>query len=464
MEILSVGIDIGTTTTQLIFSKITVSNLTGSLSMPNVKITNKEIIYRSDIYFTPMISEGKINLSEIKKIVDREYKKAKVKKESIEIGAIIITGEAARKENAKPVLNAISEFAGDFVVETAGADLESILAAYGAGTDEASKEALDKVINFDIGGGTTNCAIFEAGKNVDAFALDIGGRLIRFNEALEVCYISKKLEPIVKNMSLNICVGEKPKFYELKALTDKLANILIDIAKNNRLEESIECLFIEHKNKAIKANTLMFSGGVSEFIYKSDDIKSLEEAVKYGDIGALLGFSIREALKRSASKVILPREKIRATVIGAGSYSVAVSGSTIVFDEECIPIKNIPIVKLPENISNILSDEIINKVNMYRESIVALAFKGKKSPSYIEIKEIASNIIKLLGKRTQPIIVVIQNDFAKALGQTMMNMLRDSRKIICIDGIKVENGDYIDIGKPVASVLPVVIKTLIFNM
>ena len=95
------------------------------------------------------------------------------------MGAVIITGETARKSNSSKVLQALSGYAGDFVVATAGPDLESIIAGKGAGTETLSREHRGNIVNFDIGGGTSNLAMFRAGDVVDTACFDIGGRLIK---------------------------------------------------------------------------------------------------------------------------------------------------------------------------------------------------------------------------------------------------------------------------------------------
>jgi Ethanolamine utilization protein, possible chaperonin protecting lyase from inhibition len=131
-----------------------------------------------------------------------------------------------------------------------------------------------------------------------------------------------------------------------------------------------------------------------------------------------------------------------------------------------LPIKNIPIIKLEDKI---LSNEesiykyITSKIRMYTDTLVAIAFRGQESPSYKQIQTMACGIIKSFEVlKSQPIIVVVENDFAKALGQTIRSKY-SNKDIICIDGISTSNGDYIDIGKPIAGAIPVVVKTLIFN-
>ena len=141
-ELLSVGIDIGTSTTQLILSKLTLENRAAPFTVPQVAIGEREVLYRSHIHFTPLLSDTVIDAEGVRAIVGEEYRKSGYDKSQVDTGAVIITGETARKENAKEVLSALSAFAGDFVVATAGPDLESILAARGAGTDQYSKEHL----------------------------------------------------------------------------------------------------------------------------------------------------------------------------------------------------------------------------------------------------------------------------------------------------------------------------------
>lgn len=468
-EIISLGIDIGTTTTQVIFSKFTVKNINAAFFIPKVEITNKVILHKSHIYFTPLTLDENIDLEGVTKIVREEFKKAGINKSSISTGAIIITGETARKDNAKIMAHELSDILGDFVVALAGPDLESILAGFGAGTYEISKKLKKRVINFDVGGGTTNACLFNCGEREDCFALDLGGRLIRFDKDGKVVYISEKIKFIISNLSLNIKIGDTVKFHEIKKLTDKMARMFLQLSGINKLARDTDNLFICHRNKGISADYITFSGGVSEYIYTDKEISNEKDAFRFGDIGPLLGYSIRDVFREYNDMIIAPNEKIRATVIGAGNHSISISGSTVTFDEKILPIKNVPIVRIP---SRYFKDDCIKKmgafiqseISVYDEIPVAISFDGPKIPSYSQIKIIADQIIKAFESlMDQPIIVVIQNDFAKALGQTIKNKLGERKRIVCIDGISTSNGDYIDIGKPVAGIIPVVVKTLIFK-
>ncbi|GBG56419.1 ethanolamine ammonia-lyase [Sporomusaceae bacterium FL31] len=464
-EFLSVGIDIGTTTTQVIFSKITVESKITALVASEVKIAQTDIVYKSRVHFTPLLSREVIDMVSLKAIVSSEYQAAAVRKGAIATGAIIITGETARKENAEEVLRELAEFAGDFVVATAGPDLEGILAGCGAGARDQSKIFTDHVINFDIGGGTTNAAVFFDGEVIDSFALDIGGRLIQLDSGGRITYISDKLKSVISGLRLKLLVGEIPTVKQLRRLTDFLAAGLIAITENKPINPDIGSLFIHHRHKGLVPNYMMFSGGVAEFIYGNVSVTTLQEIRQFGDIGPLLGQSIRAAFEQYRSRFLLPKEKIRATAVGAGSHSVKISGSTIVCNEAVLPLKNIPIIQAGHAKSEIadICSAIRARSGLYKVTNAAIAFQGPACPTYDEIKELARVIIAVNAHSNEAIIVVVENDFAKALGQTINILTKNSKPVICLDKIKVDCGDYIDIGKPIGNVVPVIIKTMIFK-
>lgn len=472
-SMLSVGIDLGTSTTQMVISKLTVNNMASAFTIPRIEITNKEVIFRSEIIFTPLKEPKIIDVEAIKEFLDRQYLKSGIEKSEIQIGAVIITGETARKENSSSVLQAMSGYAGDFVVATAGPDLESIIAAKGAGAQKYSKDYHTTVANLDIGGGTTNIAVFKDDDLLDTACFDIGGRLVRVNsKTQEITYIAPKLKVIIQKEQWPIEEG-------MIASKEKLAPILktlVAVLENSvGIGEKNPYYDLLITNKGLKIATeidfLSFSGGVADCIQANQ-----LEMFHYGDIGLLLGEEIFHSLLFSKKQVIPSIETIRATVVGAGSHTTKVSGSTITYQADTLPIKNSPVCKLAKSDEEkdcvALAAIIKEKSTWYtadnEEQLIALGIHGKRNPTFQEIIELAKAIV--VGSQEQisqkiPLLIMVQEDNAKALGQALFSYLPSGYPFVCLDGIQVENGDYVDVGKPIVqgSVLPVVVKTLVFE-
>jgi len=473
-KLLSVGIDIGTSTTQLVLSELHIENMASAFTIPRITITEKEVIFKSEILFTPILDNNLIDADKIKQFVKEQYQKAGVKKNDIQTGAIIITGETVRKENARKVAEALSGFAGDFVVATAGPDLESIIAGKGAGTHSYSIKHHTTAVNLDIGGGTTNLVSFYDGDILDTGCFDIGGRLIKVKDNNLVTYISPKLEKIIASEQLNLHVNQSINMPDL----DKLLSIMVQVLENSLgIGEKSRYYDLLITNKDIqnkrKVEAVSFSGGVADYI--TPDTK--EELFKYGDIGILLGRKIAASKLVQHFEIVPSIETIRATVVGAGSHTTDVSGSTITYIDNILPLQNIPVLKLSQDDENKTeisetSEIIQEKINWFEmegeQQVIALALEGMKNPNFQYIQDLATTLVKGLAKiieKGDPLIILVKEDMAKALGHSLYAQLPAAYPFVCIDSIHVRNGDYIDIGNPIAEgkALPVVIKTLVFN-
>lgn len=474
-NIISVGIDVGTSTTQLVFSNLTIENTASITAIPKIQIMDKKVIYRSKIHFTPLLSETKIDGEAIGKIIELEYKNANIPYEKVDTGAVIITGETARKENATEISNTLSGLAGDFVVATAGPDLESIIAGKGAGAGKLSKEQGCTVVNLDIGGGTTNIAVFKNGEVIDTACIDIGGRLLKFKDStLNISYASNKLKILAKEIGIELVNGRNISKEEIQRLCQRMGNIIGEslglIPETDLLSKMLTGTPLRND---YTVDYLSFSGGVADCIFNTE----IETPFKYGDIGVILGKEIKNLPWFKKSKVFKGNETINATVVGAGTHTTEISGSTITITPSVLPLKNIPILRLTQEGEELsldnLKQQITQKLDWFRlkngQQQVALAFKGKKNPSFEEVQRLAQVVLQGIENKLpieKPLIIVVENDMAKILGQCIQSHLKLKRDVVCIDSIKVDNGDYIDIGKPLANgkVVPVIIKTLVFNI
>ena len=471
--ILSVGIDIGTSTTQLIFSRLTIENRASSYTVPRIQIVDKEVIYRSLIYFTPLKSNTEIDADAVKRIVRDEYHSAGIRPEEVQTGAVIITGETARKQNANDVLEALSDLAGDFVVATAGPDLESVLSARGAGSDKLSEEHRTTVANLDVGGGTTNIAVYQKGTLRGVCCLDIGGRLIKAAEG-RLTYLYPKIQDLAKKHGIDLKVGDPADVEKLRRVCALMADQLAQSLHLKPMDEAHAGLYT-NGGKPLPAEpeiqAITFSGGVADCVYQ----KMEGDLFRYGDIGVLLGQAIRENPDLRSVQLFQAAETIRATVVGAGEHTTEVSGSTIHYAEGKLPIKNIPILKVSEEDEASLETfrtSITRQMPLYQPEgqleQIAIAFSGETRTSFAEVQKLAAAIIdaaKEVVASKYPLILVVEADIGKVLGNALNVLLDYKKDVICIDGIKTLSGDYVDIGEPVAEghVVPVVIKTLIFN-
>lgn len=475
-KLLSVGIDVGTSTTSLIFSHLTIENRAGFFSVPSVEITDKEVIYQSPVYRTPLVDSSLIDGSALCRIIEKEYGHAGVNASQVKSGAVIITGESARKENASMVLEELSGFAGDFVVSTAGPDLESVIAGQGSGAQQYSRVHNVPVVNLDIGGGTTNVVLLDGDEVLARGCLDIGGRQVTVDDRGRITYISPSAGRIEAACGLSLKVGDTADQRKLERLCDGMCQVieqLLGSVPETELLESIRTrgaqVFERPSGRPIRY--LCFSGGVADCVYHPG-----REPFAYGDIGVLLAAAIRRSGMFQKYRVIQADETIRATVIGAGSYTTTISGSTVDYSENLFPRKNVPVLKLTAAEEERLwqGDEgfVREKAGWFlkqtQASEMVLAIHGKRNPDYEELKCLAEAIgggLHPVLEPGAPLMVILRLDIAKALGQLLKRKLHGARPVLSLDGIIVEQNNFVDFGSPVMNglVVPVVVKTLVFD-
>lgn len=472
--ILSVGIDIGTTTTQVVFSRLVMENTASYFAVPSVSIIDKQVVYKSEIYLTPLKTPSLIDGDAVRDLVAKEFGKAGYTPADTKTGAVIITGESARKENAAIVLEKLSDFAGDFVVSTAGPDLEAIVAGKGSGAQQYSKEYHCTAVNLDIGGGTTNIVLFDCGDVIAKGCLDIGGRLIRIDAEGMISYVSQSAALFAEWKGVAIHVGDKADLTALARVCEGMAQLLeqeLGLAPQDPLLFRVQTPGSTFFDIPKPISAILFSGGVADCIYKT-----AEDPLQYGDIGVILGEVIRKGPLCSAFRMISPKETIRATVVGAGMYTTSLSGSTITYTGDCFPLKNVPVLRLSDAEEEecfaghweTASKRVQWLIRQSGSQTIMIAMKGRPNPTYASVKTLAAALGTLAGECLNPgvpFLLVMECDMAKALGQAMVGLLQKKYNVVVLDSIRAEDGDYMDLGKPLMDglVIPVVVKTLIFG-
>ncbi|WP_170318253.1 ethanolamine ammonia-lyase reactivating factor EutA [Paenibacillus thalictri] len=476
--ILSAGIDIGTSTTKLILSRFSLMNTAGASHVPRIEIIGKQVFYKSPVYRTPLRAPMLIDMEAVQSIVRKEYAKAGIKPQDIRTGAVIITGEAATKLNAEQMIHILAAEAGEFLVATAGPDLEAIIAAKGSGAYQYSKQTGKTVANIDIGGGTANIAVYQSGYLKGTCTLHIGGKLIELEKA-RIKAISPPMQNLLAQLGHSLSTGDPVHLDDIHDVIKEIIRVMIRTLVRILGGEAggpDQVLLLGHPpDWGIPIDEIMFSGGVSECMYGLETHSEQAQNAVYEDIGFMLAESLRQSAGLKRWKWITPVETVRATVLGAGMHTSEISGATIHAEGSRLPVKNLPVYhlelhdRLPsgKQIVHQAMEQALRTYDPQREGInFALYITGLTALRFREVQQLAGWLLesyRLQPNQLEPLVVVLANDMAKVLGQTLQAM-NPGRDIVCIDQVLVEHGDYLDIGSKLQSeVVPVVVKTLAFH-
>ncbi|MGE5140107.1 MAG: ethanolamine ammonia-lyase reactivating factor EutA [Rudaea sp.] len=470
-ELLSVGLDVGTTTTQIVFSKILLRNVAPALQVPRIGISDRRILYQSPIHLTPLATRDRVDIGRLETIVGEEYRRAGFDPSQVETGAVIVTGEIAKKENAAEILQALGRFAGEFVVTVAGPRVEAQMAGRGSGAAAWSREHYARVTNVDIGGGSANAAIFELGNTLAAAAMNIGGRIIEIDRATgRIRHIADPARKIIQHHALPITVGAPAELGPLRAFCDVLAELTVELIEGRESPLARQVMLTPPMALSGRNTKLFISGGVGHYYYKPVEPVTLESVTVHDDVGPLYGYALRQTPAIQAMEVVEPPETIRATVIGASSQTVTLSGSTIWAERELLPIKNIPVVhpqigraaSVPEAIREAMGRNEIDP----RTENAAIAVEVEGGLDYSRLQNLARGLADYASADLppdRPLILILGRDYAQSLGQTTKGLL-PQRSLLAIDQVGLDEGDYIDIGMPMMEgrVVPLSVKTLVF--
>jgi ethanolamine utilization protein EutA len=471
IELKTVGIDIGSSTSHLLFAKVTLQRQAQGLSSRFVVI-DRQVVWRSPIMLTPFLPDGTIDAHQLSHFIHDAYHAAGFKHSEIDSGAVILTGEAIKRKNARAIDELFSGESGKFVCATAGHKLESRLAAHGSGAVRLSKERGTCVLHVDVGGGTTKLALIDQGIILGVSAFAVGGRLLATDAQGAWTRVDESARLVIEELGLLA----NPRALSIVATRRLVAGRLASIAADcilgepcNRLGESLK--LTEDLVRAVAPTALTFSGGVSEYIFG-------HEQEEYGDIAKLLASELTSELsKRTALPLIDPGQRIRATVIGASQFTVQVSGKTIYLPKpDILPVHNVPVVHIGMNLSgdfdaDAMAEAIrgtMKNMDLDPRSRMAIAFAWNGDPEHSRLMTAGRAIVAAVapgGIRNDLLLLMIDGDIGKTFGQLLHHELSLPGDIISIDGVQLQELDFVDVGEPISppGVVPVVIKSLLFS-
>jgi ethanolamine utilization protein EutA len=474
VTLVTVGIDIGSSGTQVIFSRINLRRYGEDLTS-RYYVVSRETLFQSPVALTPYASDQRIDDAALGAIIDHAYAAAQVRPEDIDTGVVILTGEALRRENAQAIAGLLAEQRGDFVTATAGHHMESMLAAYGSGASKVSYDEGKRILNVDIGGGTTKLGIVEKGDVVATAALHIGGRLQVIDEIGRIVRLDPAGKFHAREAGFYWSRGDVLSPSQLDKVADNMAGLLVAALTQRPVPHAVEHLYLTDPIADLGAiDGIMFSGGVGEYVYGREDRD-------FGDLGRRLGGAIRKRLDSGVLPwPLLPAgECIRATALGASEYSVQLSGNTSYISKpgELLPRRNLQVLQ-PSYVcgevidSHALAEAIRAHFTAFDlvegEGEVALALRWLGAPSYERILAFAEGIRHGLAttiERKKPLYIMLDGDIAQTLGAILREELLVASEILAIDGVVLRDFDYIDLGRirMPSYTVPVTIKSLLFS-
>jgi len=469
IEILSVGVDVGSATSHLVFSNILLKRDELSDSR-RFQIQERNVIYEGRIITTPLLDNHRIDIDTLTDFLKAEYKRAGIDPADIQTGAVVVTGETAKKHNAKQIAEALSNDAGKFVAATAGPNFESLIAAMGSGATNRSKEYNKTILSCDIGGGTSNIAISKSGKILSTSCISVGAILLGVNPEGEIWRIDEPARKVMDHIGLKYGIGDQIPREDIERIAAKFAEVLIEVITGPaRSSLARQLMVTDDLDFPNKIDEYTFSGGVAELIYGRNG--------NYNDIGQILADKIKSLICKLDSPVIEPVNKIRATVIGAGAYSLSISGSSGFMDNKLsFPIKNVPVIRVDVERSKLSVEHVVSQINISfqrfdlneGEETVALYFKDPVRASYPKLELFAKSIEAALPisiENNIPIILIFEKDIACSVGNVIRRETGLKTNLLSLDELLLEEGDWIDIGEPLVAgqVFPVTVKSLVFN-
>jgi ethanolamine utilization protein EutA len=415
-----------------------------------------------------------IDVEALERFVHAAYAEAGLTSKDIDTGAVILTGAALERANARAVAELFAGEGGKFVCASAGHNLEGILAAHGSGAVALSHSRGDTLLHVDVGGGTTKLGLLRDGEILSTAAIHVGGRLVAFDAEERVTRIEPSALVVADALGIPLALGERISADQRYRMAETLIEILLDYVAGREPSE-LGRGFLLTEPLALDGHRpagLTFSGGVAEYIYG-------REPARYGDLGP----DLAEALQRAADQGRLPAqpvalaEGIRATVLGASQFSVQLSGNTVhISDPGVLPLRNLPVVYArldaakpdPAAVAQAIRNGFIRLDLTEGEHPAAVALPWRGEPHYDNLRALADGIARAMPRALAagfPLVIALDGDIGASLGGILSEELDVRSPMVSIDGLQLVELDYVDVGELIlpANVVPVVVKSLAFS-
>lgn len=460
----SVGIDIGSSTSHLMFSELLIGY--PSLHQRRPVVLERRVIARSRILLTPFTGDWNIEAGPLQELVEATFQEAGLARDDIDTGAVIITGEAARRDNAHKIAELFADEAGRFVCATAGPALETVMAAHGSGAVLKSRAEGLTLLNIDVGGGTTKVSVIADGRIRATAAINVGARLVAHDEAGRVTRLEKGGRRFLKDLGRDLSLGAKL-LDDLRArLASRMAHVLFDTVGGGK--PPWDDLYVTAPLSDLPSlDGVLFSGGVSEYIYG-------REKNGFGDLGPYLGREIRNEAEKRGFQIFEAGEGIRATVIGASQYTVQLSGETIFVPEDAkLPVRNLRVFivhvdwesPVAERAQKAIEKTLRERDLEVRGSPFVLAFSSPPFLGYGAVQELAQGIDRALASlaaEDRPTALVFEQNIGRVVG----GVVSSKWNLPCVDEVNLSELDFIDVGEVVEGegFVPVVVKSLAFGV
>ena len=461
-RVILLGLDFGSTTSSALIAsaKVARSSATGHMQLDDV-----QVIYKSEPVFTPFANQN-IDTEKVTKLISLWLKESGVKVAEIFSGGSMITGLAAQADNAAALSKLIIEKVGESVIATADDPcLESWLAFMGSCGALSRYHADATILNFDIGGGTTNVALGLNGDVQGTGCYFIGARHFQFEPgSYRLSAISAYGKALLEAFNINKKVADTLNSNEREEIITFYINALESIVLEDKGFFKVP---LAEKHAQVSLNLppnlnpkITFSGGVGELIYKIVANETLSSCTFFGDFGIDLALAIsRSALLSADLKTYVPEHKGRATVVGLTLHSTEISGQTIYLpNPNVLPLRDVPIIaKLAPN-SPPQQWRSVFALAATRAQGVCIQISACNN-SLEQIKVLASHIKYTLKANiyapSQPLVILVEANIGKALGNYICDWGQLDYNLIVIDELALRDAHFVHIGSIHQGMIPV---------